>query len=61
MFNNNTDRGFETLDILTIASFIVQIQNMQEDNKYHKYLVEEINKLHQEIKEIKNLIEKKGE
>lgn len=53
MNNDNEEIGF--LDILNIASFLVQIENMQEDEKETKYIhkvikviANEIDKLHKE-------------
>ena len=50
----NNNQNFEALDILTLISFIAQIQNMNEDTKEKTYIHEvikaisiEIEKLHQ--------------
>lgn len=45
MYNEN---NFEALDIITLLGFIAQISNIHNDEEYHKYLSEEIKKLHEE-------------
>ena len=53
--NNNKQENLDILDIITMLSFMVQIQNIKEDkvqnlwiNKVIKTLFQEINKLHYE-------------
>ena len=77
MINNNNDNdnkqeNLDMLDIITILSFIAQIQNMQENrvqnnwiNKVIKTLFQEVNKLHYEnellfkkLEEVENAINK---
>lgn len=75
MINNNNDNKQENLDILdiiTMLSFMAQIQNIKEDkvqnlwiNKVIKTLFQEINKLHYEnellfkkLEEVENAINK---
>lgn len=75
MINNNNDNeqeNLDMLDIITMLSFIAQIQNMKEDrvqnlwiNKVIKTLFQEVNKLHYEnellfkkLEEVENAINK---
>lgn len=75
MINNNNDNKQENLDILdiiTMLSFMAQIQNIKEDkaqniwiNKIIETLFQEINKLHYEnellfkkLEEVENAINK---
>lgn len=75
MINNNNDNKQENLDILdiiTMLSFMAQIQNIKEDkaqniwiNKVIQTLFQEINKLHYEnellfkkLEEVENAINK---
>lgn len=75
MINNNNDNKQENLDILdiiTMLSFMAQIQNIKEDkaqniwiNKIIQTLFQEINKLHYEnellfkkLEEVENAINK---
>lgn len=70
--NNNKQENLDMLDIITILSFMAQIQNIKEDkiqnlwiNKIIKTLFQEINKLHYEnellfkkLEEVENAINK---
>lgn len=70
--NNNKQENLDILDIITMLSFMVQIQNIKEDkvqnlwiNKVIKTLFQEINKLHYEnellfkkLEEVENAINK---
>ena len=75
MINNNNDNkqeNLDMLDIITMLSFMAQIQNIKEDkvqniwiNKVIKTLFQEINKLHYEnellfkkLEEVENAINK---
>ena len=75
MINNNNDNkqeNLDMLDIITMLSFMVQIQNIKENkvqnlwiNKVIKTLFQEINKLHYEnellfkkLEEVENAINK---
>lgn len=75
MVNNNNDNkqeNLDMLDIITMLSFMAQIQNIKEDkvqnlwiNKVIKTLFQEINKLHYEnellfkkLEEVENAINK---
>lgn len=71
MFENN-NANLDFLDMITIASFLAQIENMQADEKHTQYIHKvienieiEIAKLHKEnddiiklLKEVKNGINK---
>ena len=74
MINNNDNKqeNLDMLDIITMLSFMAQIQNIKEDkvqnlwiNKVIKTLFQEINKLHYEnellfkkLEEVENAINK---
>ena len=58
-FNNNENQNFDFLDGITIISFLTQMENIQSDNQYIKYiktiihfLIGEIDKLHKENDDI---------
>ena len=62
--NNNEYRNFEALDLLTLISFLAQIQNMNEDTKEKTYIHEvikaisiEIEKLHKQNERIEAKID----
>lgn len=50
-FNNNE---LEFLDIITIAGFIAQMQNMEKDDKHNKFIHQVINTIAQEIQKLHN-------
>lgn len=50
--NNNNNNGLEFLDIITIAGFFAQIQNMKEDGKHNKFIHQVINTIAQEIQKL---------
>lgn len=61
----NNNQNFEALDILTLISFIAQIQNMNQDAKQKQYIhdvikaiAEEIEKLHKENDRLEKKINK---
>ena len=70
--NNNKQENLDILDIITMLSFMAQIQNIKEDkaqniwiNKVIQTLFQEINKLHYEnellfkkLEEVENAINK---
>lgn len=70
--DNNKQENLDILDIITMLSFMAQIQNIKEDkaqniwiNKVIKTLFQEINKLHYEnellfkkLEEVENAINK---
>ena len=70
--NDNKQENLDMLDIITMLSFMAQIQNIKEDkvqnlwiNKVIKNLFQEINKLHYEnellfkkLEEVENAINK---
>ena len=70
--DNNKQENLDILDIITMLSFMAQIQNIKEDkaqniwiNKIIKTLFQEINKLHYEnellfkkLEEVENAINK---
>ena len=70
--DNNKQENLDTLDIITMLSFMAQIQNIKEDkaqniwiNKIIQTLFQEINKLHYEnellfkkLEEVENAINK---
>ena len=70
--DNNKQENLDILDIITMLSFMAQIQNIKEDkaqniwiNKIIKILFQEINKLHYEnellfkkLEEVENAINK---
>ncbi len=70
--NDNKQENLDMLDIITMLSFMAQIQNIKEDkvqnlwiNKVIKTLFQEINKLHYEnellfkkLEEVENAINK---
>ena len=41
--NNSNNKNLEFLDILTICSFILQLQNMESSSKHFKQIEEKIN------------------
>lgn len=47
--NNNDNRGFEILDILSILSFSIQLNNIAKDEKQTKYIQDVILALAHEI------------
>lgn len=61
MFNNNERDalGLDKMERVDIASFILQCQNYINDIIYETFIKKELDKIHQELQEIKNLIERK--
>ena len=53
--DNNEYRNFEALDLLTLISFLAQIQNMNEDTKEKAYIHEVIKAISIEIEKLECL------
>ena len=61
--NNNTNKNFDILDMLSLISFMAQIKNMSDDDKAAlknnsiiKAISDEIDKLHKENDDIVNYL-----
>jgi hypothetical protein len=50
--NMNEDKQFEFLDLLAITSFVMQLQNIEEDEVQNKYIKEVILAISKEIEEL---------
>lgn len=48
----NEDKQFEFLDLLAITSFVMQLQNIEEDEVQNKYIKEVILAISKEIEEL---------
>ena len=61
MFNKNIeDESLNKMDRVDIASFILQCQNYLNDITYENFIRSELKKIHQEMQEIKDLLQKEG-
>lgn len=50
--NSNIYNGLEGLDIITIAGFLMQIENIEKDKVQNKYVKENIERIENELSKI---------